>query len=200
MPRIEGVAPKDAGPVVKFMYRWSRRELGSVVTPLTLYAHQPRVALGYGMFEKAVAAKPSVDPAVRALVELKAAAQLHCAFCIDIGSHLAREAGVTEAQLLDLWRHDCSPHFDARQRVALDLAVAMTRTPLEVTDELFARAREHFDDAQLVELVNLIALENLRSRFNATFGLTADGFSEGMVCARPEGGAEAEPATATTAA
>jgi AhpD family alkylhydroperoxidase len=187
MPRIDGVAERDAGPLVKLIYRLSRREVGKVISPLTMYAHQPRLALGYGLFEKAVASKPSIDPVTRTLVELKTAAQLHCAFCIDIGSHLAREAGVTEAQLLDLWRHDESPHFDARQRAALDLAVAMTRTPLEVTDELFARAREHFDDAQLVELVNLIALENLRSRFNATFGLTADGFSEGMVCARPEG-------------
>src|SRR5271155_4609517 len=130
MTRIDGVAQRDAGPLMRLMYRWSRRELGSVVTPLTLYAHQPRVALGYGMFEKAVASKPSVDPTIRALVELKAAAQLSCAFCIDIGSHLAREAGASEAQLLDLWHHESSPHFDERQRCALDLAVAMTRTPL----------------------------------------------------------------------
>jgi len=196
MTRIDGVAEGDAGPLVKLLYRWSRRELGSVVSPLTMYAHQPRVALGYGMFEKAVARKPSVAPTIRALVELKAAAQLNCAFCIDIGSHLAREAGATEAQLIDLWRHDDSPHFDAPQRVALDLAVAMTRTPMEVSDELFARAREHFADAQLVELVNLIALENLRSRFNGALGLTGDGFSEGMACARPEGGATPEPAAA----
>jgi AhpD family alkylhydroperoxidase len=196
MPRIDGVAQRDAGPLVKVIYRLTRREVGKVVSPVTTLAHQPRLLLGYGLFEKAVASKPSIDEATRALVELKTAAQLNCPFCIDIGSHMAREAGVSEAQLLDLWRYEDSPHFDAHQHAALELAVAMTHTPMKVTDELFARAREHFDDAQMVELVNLIALENFRSRFNHTFGLTAEGFSDGMVCARPETVAAAPAATA----
>jgi 4-carboxymuconolactone decarboxylase len=63
----------------------------------------------------------------------------------------------------------------------------MTVTPVQVSDELMAALRERFDDAQLVELVHMVALENLRSRFNAAFGIGAAGFSEGQVCARMEG-------------
>jgi 4-carboxymuconolactone decarboxylase len=191
MTRIAGVARRDAGPLVRLAYFLTRRQLGREVTPITLYAHQPRLLLGYGMFEKAVAGSARLDEAVRALVELKAAALLGCEFCIDIGSRLAREAGVSEDQLVDLWRHESSPHFDDRQRCALELAVGMTRTPVDVGDELFARLRGHFGDAELVELVNLIAVENLRSRFNAAFGIGAEGFSEGMVCASPETAGEA---------
>ena len=47
------------------------------------------------------------------------------------------------------------------------------------------RLKQHFDDAQLVQLTHLIALENLRARFNVALGIGAAGFSEGMVCARP---------------
>jgi 4-carboxymuconolactone decarboxylase len=36
-----------------------------------------------------------------------------------------------------------------------------------------------------VELTHLIALENLRGRFNLALGVGAAGFSEGMVCAVP---------------
>jgi len=36
----------------------------------------------------------------------------------------------------------------------------MSRTPVEVSDALFAELREHFDEAQLVELTHSIALEN----------------------------------------
>ena len=63
----------------------------------------------------------------------------------------------------------------------------MTMTPVQVGDDLFAELRSRFDDAELVELVNLIAVENLRSRFNAAFGLPSAGFNEGAVCARMEG-------------
>jgi 4-carboxymuconolactone decarboxylase len=69
----------------------------------------------------------------------------------------------------------------------------MSRTPVEVSEELFNALREHFDDAQLVELTSVIALENLRGRFNLALGVGATGFSEGMVCATPE-----RPAAATS--
>ena len=68
----------------------------------------------------------------------------------------------------------------------LDLAVGMTVTPVQVSDELFAALQQHFDEGQLVELVNVIAVENLRSRFNAAFAIGSTGFSEGMACARME--------------
>ena len=68
----------------------------------------------------------------------------------------------------------------------LDLAVGMTRTPVDVSDELFARLRARFDEAQLVELVNEIAVENYRARFDWAFGIGSQGFTEGGFCVRPE--------------
>jgi 4-carboxymuconolactone decarboxylase len=67
----------------------------------------------------------------------------------------------------------------------LDYAVGMSRTPVDVPDALFDRLRQHFDEAQLVELTHVIALENLRGRFNLALGIGAAGFSEGSVCAVP---------------
>jgi hypothetical protein len=118
---------------------------------------------------------------------------LGCPMCQDIGSHEARAAGISDEQLLDLYRYRESGHFDETERLVLDLAVGMTVTPVQVSDELFAALHAHFDDGQLVELVNLIAVENLRSRFNATFAIGSTGFSEGMVCARMEPAPVAAP-------
>ena len=59
------------------------------------------------------------------------------------------------------------------------------RTPVEVTDELFARVREHFSDEQIVEITALLTLVNL-DRFNAAFGIGSAGFSDGMVCVVPD--------------
>ncbi len=61
----------------------------------------------------------------------------------------------------------------------------MSRTPVDVSDELFGALREHFEVPQMVELTHVIALENLRARFNLAVGFGSAGFSEGMVCAIP---------------
>ncbi len=194
MTRIEGVPRSKAGPLVRLVYRMARRKSRQIagadrelrIEPIEIYAHAPRLLLGYGMLEQSVASKPRVDEHLRALVVLKSAVMQGCEFCQDISSHEARRASVSDEQLLDLYRYRDSEHFDEVERLVLDLAAGMTATPVQVGDELFAALRARFDERQLVELVNLIALENLRSRFNAAFGIGSAGFSEGQVCARIE--------------
>jgi AhpD family alkylhydroperoxidase len=194
MTRIEGVPRSKAGPLVRLVYRMARRKSREIdgadrelrIEPIEIYAHAPRLLLGYGMLEQSVASKPRVDEHLRALVVLKSAVMQGCEFCQDISSHEARRASVSDEQLLELYRYRDSEHFDEAERLVLDLAAGMTATPVQVGDELFAALRARFDERQLVELVNLIALENLRSRFNAAFGIGAAGFSEGQVCARIE--------------
>jgi alkylhydroperoxidase family enzyme len=45
-----------------------------------------------------------------------------------------------------------------------------------VGDELFARLRTFFDEAQIVELSAAVALENFRSKLNVPLGIEAQGF------------------------
>jgi alkylhydroperoxidase family enzyme len=197
MTRIDVVPAKQAGPLVRLVYRLSRRQLGRDVDPVSVYAHLPRLLIGYGMFEQATGKQRRVEERLKVLAETKAAAIVNCEFCCDIASSIAREAGVTERQLLALPRYRESEEFTALERLVLDYATAMSRTPTTVTDELFAAMREHFDERQLVELTNVIALENMRARFNSAFDMTPAGFSEGMVCVVPE--TSAEPVSATAA-
>lgn len=77
------------------------------------------------------------------------------------------------------WRE--SGRFSERERVALEYAEAMTITGQRVGDELFARLRRLFDEAQIVELTAAVALENFRSKFNVPLGVESQGF-----CALPK--------------
>lgn len=193
MSRIHGV-PAEGRPLIGLIYRAARREIRrmtgrDLLTPdVPLRAHRLSLLAGYVALEKSVASRPRVPEHLRALAVLKSAVMQGCEMCQDIGSFEARARGIGEHQLLDLHRYRESEHFDELERLVLDLAVAMTLTPVQVDDELMAGLAGHFDEAQLVELVNLIAVENLRSRFNAAAGLGAAGFSEGMACARMEPG------------
>jgi alkylhydroperoxidase family enzyme len=108
-----------------------------------------------------------------------------CEYCVDLGSQICRNSGFSDAELLALPRYQSSDLFTDREKAALDYTVAVMRTPVEVTDELFARVHAYFDDRQLVEITALLTLVNL-DRFNAAFGIGAAGFSEGMVCVPPD--------------
>jgi 4-carboxymuconolactone decarboxylase len=88
--------------------------------------------------------------------------------------------------LHDITQFESSPHFDEREKTVLRLATALTLTPANVSDELYAALRRHFSERQLVELTAVITWENNRSRFNRTFAIAAEGFSKGQFCPIPE--------------
>jgi alkylhydroperoxidase family enzyme len=78
-----------------------------------------------------------------------------------------------------------SPVFFEAEKLVLEYADAMTQTPVEVSEALFAQLRATFTEAQLVELTATIAWENFRARFDHAFGVEAEGFSQGSFCAVP---------------
>ena len=207
MARIQGVSRAKAGPMVRLIYRLGPRmmrkltgrepQTGSGLEPMEIWAHQPKMMFGMGRFNQAVRKGKSVDARLKNLVELKGAQMIGCAFCVDLGSQICRNSGLSDDELLALPRYNESDLFSERERLALDYTVAVMRTPVEVTDALFDRMREHFSDRQLVEITAHLTLVNL-DRFNAALGIGSAGFSDGLVCLVPERAA-AGPALARIA-
>jgi alkylhydroperoxidase family enzyme len=195
MPRIEGVPKSKAGPIVKLVYRFGPRAMkkltgrdpqtGNGIEPMEIWAHAPKMMMGMGVFNQAVRTGKTVDERIRNLVELKGAQMIGCEFCVDLGSQVCRNSGFSDEELLALPRYQSSDRFTDREKAALDYAVAVMRTPVEVTDELFERMRAYFSDKQIVEITALLTLVNV-DRFNAAFAIGSAGFSDGMVCVRPD--------------
>jgi alkylhydroperoxidase family enzyme len=113
---------------------------------------------------------------------------VRCEYCIDLGSQIARQWGITDEELLAFSNYQDAPCFSAVDKLILEYASAMSRTPVEVTDQLFDALRAHFDAPQLVGLTHVINLGNLRARFNLALGISSSGFSGNRVCALPDTG------------
>jgi 4-carboxymuconolactone decarboxylase len=164
-----------------------RQSGGTLPEPLAVQAHHPRLMNGYGALEMAFMHSHRAPLKLKQLAELKAAALSGCEWCMDFGSWLSTHSGdITEEQLQELPRFRESDAFDEEEKLVLEYAECITRTPVEVPDELFERLRERFDEAQLIELTYAAALENLRARFNWALGIEPQGYSEGAVCVIPE--------------
>jgi AhpD family alkylhydroperoxidase len=187
MPRLAPAVPRGIDPIRRLTYLSARRLYGRALEPTRIVAHHRPLLLGFGALALAGDRfSNSVRQRHKDLAMLRTAQLVGCEWCLDFGSKLAHDAGVPEDDLRELsnWRE--SARFDEVDRLVLEFAEAMTRTPVEVPDELFARLRDHFDERQLVELTMAVALENLYSRFNWAMGIEGEGFSEGMYCVTPE--------------
>ncbi|MCA2303051.1 carboxymuconolactone decarboxylase family protein [Mycobacterium intracellulare] len=194
MPRLQGVSDRDAGLGAKIAFFFTRRKLAQMtgletagmLEPLRMYAHIPRLLNAYGKLEQAESKLDVLSPRHRALAELKSATTVRCEYCIDLGSQIARQWGITDEELLGMANYRDAPCFSDVDKLILEYATAISRTPVEVSDELFEALRAHFDTAQLVGLTHVITLGNLRARFNIALDIGSSGFSGDRVCALPE--------------
>jgi alkylhydroperoxidase family enzyme len=195
MARIDGVQQADAGLKVKLVYWFMRKGMvkmtgrapvagHSGIEPIEVWARQPKLLSAMGRFQ-AVRKAHTVEDRLKNLAELKGAQMIGCEFCVDLGSQICRNSGFSDEELLALPRYRQSDLFTEREKLALDYTVAVMRTPVEVTDELFVQMKEHFSDEQLIEITALLTVVNL-DRFNAAFGIGSAGFSDGLVCVPPD--------------
>ena len=162
--------PIDIGesPQLEGVEEFYSQQFGFVPNGLRIMARRPQIAAAYLQLRRAV-----VDPATSEVpVELKelighiASKTAGCRYCQAHTIFGAARADVAAARLESIWDYQTSELFTEAERTALDLAVAAASVPNTVTDELFARVRDHWDDGQIVEIMAVIALYGFLNRWN----------------------------------
>lgn len=93
---------------------------------------------------------------------------------------MGRKAGLSDEKLHAVNGDDRAP-FNDTERLVIELADALTDTPSDVSDDLYARLRNQFSEEQLMQLGGHIAFENYRARWNRIFDVESDNLYQGTV-------------------
>ncbi|MBU3866462.1 carboxymuconolactone decarboxylase family protein [Streptomyces sp. 4503] len=124
---------------------------------LDLKGLAPEVSAAMGELHRAAvraARAAGVEPELLELVRIRASQLNGCAFCLDMHTKDARAQGESEQRMhtLGAWRE--TPFFTERERAALALAEAVTSVQDgQVPDEVYAAAREVFDEPQVTAVI-----------------------------------------------
>jgi AhpD family alkylhydroperoxidase len=158
---------------------YSRRVYGAVLDPGKAYAHHARVLLTTTRLERGVARWNRLDPTLKSLAVMAAAARIGCSWCLDFGYWESHRKGVPATKLRNVpaWRDHAEVYTDL-ELLVMEYAEAMTETAPTVTDEMTQCLIADLGEPAFVELTAMIAVENLRSRVNSAFGLVGQGFRD----------------------
>lgn len=88
---------------------------------------------------------------------------------------MGSKLGVSDEKILALADYATSELYNEAERVALEYAESMTITGRDVSDNLFARLREHYGEDEIVELTTIVAWENSSSKFNRALRVPSQG-------------------------
>lgn len=103
-------------------------------------------------FLPAVARLRALDPVTSELVRLRGAFAHNCRLCQSVREGSALDAGGSEALYAEVERFETSELITDAQRAALRLVDVLVWSPAQVA-EVAAGVRQHFSDAEAVELV-----------------------------------------------
>jgi AhpD family alkylhydroperoxidase len=167
----------------KVLSVYARRTFGEIPDTAYVLWHHKDILKAVLKFEGKVSKWHALDPTLKSYAQLASAGVIGCSWCLDFGYFKAHDDGLdlTKVREVPRWRE--SEVFTPLEREVLAYAEAMTTTPPTVTDEMTASLVDQLGVPAVVELTQMVALENMRSRFNSAAGLQSQGYSD--VCELP---------------
>lgn len=129
-----------------------------------LLLHNPKIAEAWFYFMSAIRGASVLDGQIREIVVLHVAGLLSADYPINDHVPIALGEGIPQEKIdaVPNWRS--VDLFDARERVALAYAEAMTQD-VQVPSVVFADLKEQFNEQEIVELSVLTGAYNMVARF-----------------------------------
>lgn len=151
MNRVAKLAPADWDPRLRAaMKPEDRSEIEQGM--IRFLAHCPDQVLGMMQFAGALKVHRQLPEKLVELVRLRVAFFNQCRSCMAIRYTDALEDGVTEDLVCSLERPQEAENLTAAEKAAIRFGEAMATDHLRIDEAMYAGLREHFTEAEIVEL------------------------------------------------
>lgn len=171
--------PPETTPELKPHFDFFLGTLGFTPNSVLTMQRKPRLAQALAVMNAAVMDPAGeVDLGFRRLIGHVVSKVSGCLYCQAHTLLGAKNFGVSEAKLADVWTYVTSPHYSDKERLALDFALAAAAQPNAVTDEQFAELQRHWSDGEIVELLGVVAMFAFLNRWNDTMATPLEAVPE----------------------
>ncbi|MBA4263866.1 MAG: peroxidase [Comamonadaceae bacterium] len=173
--------PPETTPELKPHFDFFLGTLGFTPNSVLTMQRKPKLAQALAVMNAAVMdPEGEVDLGFRRLVGHVVSKVAGCLYCQAHTVLGAKNFGVSEAKLADVWRYADSPHYSEAERQAMDFALAAASQPNAVTDEQFAELRQHWSDGAIVEILGVVAMFAFLNRWNDTMATPLEAVPEAV--------------------
>jgi AhpD family alkylhydroperoxidase len=170
MSRIEVLQPEQWDPELRELTH------ADSATPLEqglmrMFAHTPGQAKGLAAFGGALKINRTLDERLVELVRLRIAFHNQCKSCMAIRYQDALDAGLNEDLVCSLENPVEADNLSAAEKAAIAYGEAFATNHLSIDDDTYDGLREHFSEAQIVELGLTVAFFVGFGRLAATWNM-----------------------------
>lgn len=168
MARLQPLPPETT-PELKQHFDFFQGTLGFTPNSVLTMQRKPKLAQALAVLNAAVMdPQGEVDLGFRRLIGHVVSKVSGCLYCQAHTLLGAKNFGISEAKLADVWTYASSPHYSERERLALDFALAAASQPNAVTDHQFGQLKQHWSEGEIVEILGVVAMFAFLNRWNDT--------------------------------
>ncbi|MEM1236450.1 MAG: carboxymuconolactone decarboxylase family protein [Pseudomonadota bacterium] len=173
MPHID---PLDRAELPQFEEQFARYDAirGFLPNSILTMARRPNIAAAFMALNQAVLYEGTVGEDLKMMVALMTSMATGCRYCQGHMANLSHVYGVSDEKIAAVWECETSPLFTDAERAALVLAREAAGVPNMADTAHFDALKEHFSEAEIVEIVASIALFGYLNRWNDTMATTME--------------------------
>jgi uncharacterized peroxidase-related enzyme len=161
----------DATPELKPYFDFFLGTLGFTPNSVLTMQRKPKLVKAFAELNAAVMAPDGdVDLGFRRLIGYVASRAAGCLYCQAHTLLGAKNFGVSEAKLEAVWNYQNSDLFSIKEKTALDFSLAAAQQPNAVTEAHFDQMRMHWSEAEIVEILGVVAMFGFLNRWNDSIG------------------------------
>jgi uncharacterized peroxidase-related enzyme len=174
MARVSDIPPEQVPADVRDVYLKFAGGYGPFRDQVGVFAHVPSAVKHLmGMLlelrEQKNVPYRYIELAIVAVSKLN-----ECHYCVAHHKPLLMVEGLSSAGADSILEFAAHPELDAVDKLVVEYTIAVTNAPQRIRDAMFDRLREHFTEAQVVELTLRIALCGFFNRFNDALMIDAE--------------------------
>ncbi|NKB38729.1 MAG: hypothetical protein GKR93_16470 [Gammaproteobacteria bacterium] len=135
----------------------------------------PEIGLGALNLMGAIMNKDSkIGPDLKMLIAYMTSFAKGCTYC-QTATYSAAHDGMGDSEKFSkIWEYHSSDLFSDGERAALDIALAASASPSDVSDEMRENLKKHYDQVECAEIISMIAMFAYFNAWNDTNGTMLD--------------------------
>ena len=173
MPHIDPL-PREALPQFKERLDHYENTRGFIPNSILTMARRPNIAEAFMALNKAVLYEGSVPEELKMLVSLIASQAAGCKYCQAHMANLSSIYKASDKKIAAVWEFETSELFSLAEKAALRLALKGSLVPNEASQDEVDELEQHFNEAEIVEIVASIALFGYLNRWNDTMATSLE--------------------------
>ncbi|PCI39633.1 MAG: hypothetical protein COB53_02930 [Elusimicrobia bacterium] len=172
--RISPLKPEQVSEEMRKTYLEIEKALGVLPALFTTMAHLPGAVGPVVNTYAEVVMKSPIEERIQQIAMIRVSVKNDAPYCLHTHMELGLRAGLTHKQIDALRKDPSSGEFTEKEQLVIEYAERLTEGGSAVSDDLFSRLREHFNEPEIVSLTMNICFMAFLTRYTEVFKLHHD--------------------------